>query len=218
MPTNATEIFQEGLRIPPLKLRDGGVLNETLLALLRRNVRIPDTVMGDLNAQIAACTVGVRRISELAERYGDNQLAIIAEELLRRSELMTRQALRDIPEGTYRFVDFLDNDGIELDRQIRIEVAVTLRDGAIEIDFTGTSPQVRGPFNCVPSGSLAAACWAVRALTDPKIPTNGGCFRPISLHLPQGSLVNPEEPAPVNARTSTIKRIAGVHRRGAGAE
>ena len=85
-----------------------------------------------------------------------------------------------------------------------------LHDGAIEIDFTGTSPQVRGPFNCVPSGSLAAACWAVRALTDPKIPTNGGCFRPISLHLPPGSLVNPEEPAPVNARTSTIKRIAGV--------
>ena len=118
--------------------------------------------------------------------------------------------MRDIPEGTYRFVDFLDNDGIELDRQIRIEVAVTLDDGAIEIDFTGTSPQVRGPFNCVPSGSLAAACWAVRALTDPKIPTNGGCFRPISLHLPPGSLVNPEEPAPVNARTSTIKRIAGV--------
>ena len=78
------------------------------------------------------------------------------------------------------------------------------------IDFTGTSPQVRGPFNCVPSGSLAAACWAVRALTDPLIPTNGGCFRPISLHLPPGSLVNPEEPAPVNARTSTIKRIAGV--------
>ena len=107
-------------------------------------------------------------------------------------------------------MDFLDNDGIELDRQIRIEVAVTLDDGAIEIDFTGTSPQVRGPFNCVPSGSLAAACWAVRALTDPKIPTNGGCFRPISLHLPPGSLVNPEEPAPVNARTSTIKRIAGV--------
>ena len=210
VPTNATEIFQEGLRIPPLKLRDAGVLNETLLALLRRNVRIPDTVIGDLNAQIAACTVGVRRVSELAERYGDNQLTVIVEELLRRSELMTRRALREIPEGTYRFVDFLDNDGIELDRPIRIEVAVTLGDGAIEIDFTGTSPQVRGPFNCVPSGSLAAACWAVRALTDPLIPTNGGCFRPISLHLPPGSLVNPEEPAPVNARTSTIKRIAGV--------
>jgi N-methylhydantoinase B/oxoprolinase/acetone carboxylase alpha subunit len=210
VPTNATEIFQEGLRIPPLKLRDAGILNETLLALLRRNVRIPDTVIGDLNAQIAACTVGVRRVSELAERYGDNQLAMIAASLLQRSEAMTRQALRAIPQGTYRCVDHLDNDGIDLDHPIRIEVAVTLADGAIDIDFTGTSPQVKGPFNCVPSGSLAAACWAVRALTDPRIPTNGGCFRPISLRLPPGSLVNPEEPAPVNARTSTIKRIAGT--------
>jgi N-methylhydantoinase B len=209
VPTNATEIFQEGLRIPPLKLRDGGVFNATLLALLRQNVRIPDTVLGDLNAQVAACTVGVRRLSELAERYGDNQLAAIAEELLRRSELMTRRALAGIPAGTYRCVDFLDNDGIELDRPIRIEVAVTLADGTIAFDFAGTSAQVRGPFNCVPSGSLAAACFAVRALTDPTIPTNGGCFRPIGLNLPKGSLVNPEEPAPVNARTSTIKRIAG---------
>jgi N-methylhydantoinase B/oxoprolinase/acetone carboxylase alpha subunit len=106
-------------------------------------------------------------------------------------------------------VDYLDNDGIDLDKPIRIEVAVTVDGGRIHIDFTGTSDQVRGPLNCVPSGSLAAACFAIRALTDPAIPTNAGCFRPISLHLPEGSLVNPREPAPVNARTSTIKRIAG---------
>ena len=109
---------------------------------------------------------------------------------------MTRKALRAIPEGTYRYVDYLDNDGIELDKPIRIEVAVTVKDGDIECDFTGTSPQVRGPFNCVPSGSLAAACYAVRAVTDPTIPTNGGCFRPITLHLPKGTIVNPQEPAP----------------------
>ena len=157
-------------------------------------MRIPDTVIGDLNAQVAACTVGVRRLSELAERYGDNQLAVIAEELLRRSEMITRQALRAIPPGTYRFVDYLDNDGIEIDKPIRIEVAATLKDGEIDFDFAGTSAQVRGPFNCVPSGSLAAACFAVRALTDPTIPTNGGCFRPIRLKLPQGSLVNPRGP------------------------
>ena len=109
---------------------------------------------------------------------------------------MTREALRAIPEGTYRYVDYLDNDGIELDKPIRIEVAVTIEDGDIHFDFAGTSPQVRGPLNCVPSGSLAAAYFAVRALTDPTIPTNGGCFRPVTLHLPKGSLVNPEEPAP----------------------
>jgi N-methylhydantoinase B len=209
VPTNATEIYQEGLRIPPLKLREAGVYNGTLVALLRQNVRIPDTVMGDLNAQIAACTIGARRFAELAERFGDNQLAAICAELLTRSERLTRAALARIPPGTYRYVDYLDNDGIELDKPIRIEVAATVGNGAIEFDFAGTSAQVKGPMNCVPSGSLAAACWAVRALTDPEIPTNGGCFRPISLKLPPGTIVNPQEPAPVNARTSTIKRIAG---------
>ncbi len=207
VPTNATEIYQEGLRIPPLKLREAGAYNDTLVRLLRQNVRIPDTVMGDLNAQVAACTVASRRVGEVAERYGHNQLGAIFDELLLRSETMTRKALRAIPEGVYHSVDFLDNDGIDLEKPIRIEVAAIVKDGTITFDFEGTSAQVRGPLNCVPSGSLAAACFAVRALTDPRIPTNGGCFRPVALRLPKGSIVNPEEPAPVNARTSTIKRI-----------
>ena len=209
VPTNATEIYQEGLRLPPLKFRDAGVVNETLVSIIRQNVRIPDTVMGDINAQVAACSIGARRIAELADRNGHNALLAIFEELLSRSEVMTRKALARIPRGTYRYVDHLDNDGIELEKPIRIEVAVTVSGNGIHVDFTGTSPQVRGPMNCVPSGSLAAACFAIRALTDPAIPTNAGCFRPISLHLPEGSLVNPVEPAPVNARTSTIKRITG---------
>jgi N-methylhydantoinase B len=161
-------------------------------------------------AQVAACTVGARRLSALAETYGDNHLTSIFSELLDRSEAMTREALRAIPAGIYRAVDFLDNDGIELDKRIRIEVAVTVGDGAMSVDFAGSSPQVRGPFNVVPSGSLAAACYVVRAITDPTIPTNGGCFRPITLHLPEGSIVNPREPAPVNSRTATIKRISGT--------
>jgi N-methylhydantoinase B/oxoprolinase/acetone carboxylase alpha subunit len=210
VPTTATELFQEGLRIPPLKFRDRGVVNKTLEAMIRQNVRIPDTVMGDIHAQVSACSIGARRVAELAGKMGDNALTTIFHELLDRSEVMTRHELRNIPEGTYRAVDWLDNDGVELDRPIRIEVAVTIKDGAMHVDFTGTNKQVRGPLNCVPSGSLAAACYAIRALTDPKIPTNGGCFRPISLHLPEGSIVNPREPAPVNARASTIKRITGT--------
>ena len=209
VPTNATEIYQEGLRLPPLKFRDAGKLNETLVAIIRQNVRIPDTVMGDINAQLAACSIGVRRLTELTRKFGHDALTGLFHELLDRSEIMTRKALSRIPRGTYRYIDYLDNDGIDLDKPIRIEVAVTIGQSGIHIDFTGTSPQVRGPMNCVPSGSLAAACFAIRALTDPAIPTNAGCFRPISLHLPEGSLVNPAEPAPVNARTSTIKRIAG---------
>jgi N-methylhydantoinase B len=209
IPTTATEIYQEGLRIPPLKFRDAGRYNETLVAMIRQNVRIPDTVMGDINAQLAACNVGARRIAELAAELGDNLAVAIFDELLDRSEVLTRAALRTIPEGTYRYVDFSDNDGIELDKHIRFEVAVTVKDGTFHCDFTGSSPQVRGPFNCVPSGSLAAACYAVRAVTDPAIPTNAGCFRPISLELPRGTIVNPIEPAPVNSRTATIKRITG---------
>jgi len=210
VPTDATEVFQEGIRLPPLKLRDGETFNETLLQILRRNVRIPETFEGDLMAQVAACSVGARRLSALADSYGDNHLTAIFADLLERSEAMTRDALRALPNGIYRAVDFLDNDGVDLDRRIRIEVAVTVDDGGMSIDFAGSSPQVRGPFNAVPSGSLAAACYVVRAITDPTIPTNGGCFRPIALRLPEGSIVNPKEPAPVNARTATIKRIAGT--------
>ena len=112
------------------------------------------------------------------------------------------------PDGQYRYFDYLDNDGIDLDTPVRIEVCVEVRGETLHCDFTGTSAQTRGPFNAVPSGSQAAAYFAVRALTDSSIPTNGGCFRPVSLHLPPGSLVNPVEPAPVNSRTSTLKRIA----------
>ncbi|HKU97775.1 MAG TPA: hydantoinase B/oxoprolinase family protein [Vineibacter sp.] len=209
IPTNATEIFQEGLRIPPLKLRDAGRMNETLVKMIRLNVRIPDTVMGDLNGQIAGCSIGARRMTDLAETYGHNHLQAIFQELLDRSEAMTRDALKAIPPGTYRCVDYLDNDGIELDKRIRIEVAATVKDGAIHCDFQGTSGQLKGPFNVVKSGSQAAAYFAVRALTDPTIPTNAGCFRPVSLNLPAGTLVNPQEPAPVGSRTATIKRITG---------
>jgi len=210
VPTNATEIFQEGLRIPPLLLCSKDQFNETLISMIRQNVRIPDTVIGDLNAQIAACNVGARRVSELANNLGHNALPVVFSTLLARSEMMTREVLRRLPEGVYRYVDFNDNDGIELDKRIRFEVAVTIRDGQFHCDFTGTSDQVKGPFNCVPSGSLAAACFAIRAITDPNIPTNAGCFRPISLNLPEGSIVNPTEPAAVNARTATIKRITGT--------
>lgn len=208
-PTNATEIFQEGIRIPLLKLRDGGVMNDTLVAMLRRNVRLPDVLMGDINAQIASCAIGARRLADLALVHGVELLMALFDELLDRAERMTTQALRALSQGTYRYVDYLDNDGIELDRRVRVEVAVTLRDGRMACDFTGTSAQVRGPFNCMPSGAYAAACFALRAVTDPegRIPNNGGCFRLIDLALPEGSLVNPREPAPTGCRTATIKRI-----------
>lgn len=209
IPTNATEIYQEGIRIPPLKLMDAGKLNDTLVSMLRLNVRIPDTFMGDINAQIAACHIGARRMDELAGLYGAQTLQAIAEELTQRSELLTMAELRRIPNGRYHYVDYLDNDGIELDKRVRIEVVVTVKDGHLHVDFSGTSQQLKGPFNCVESGVQAAAYFAVRVLTSSEIPTNAGCFRHVELHLPVGSLVNPVEPAPVGSRTATIKRITG---------
>lgn len=210
VPPNATEIFQEGIRIPPVRLMEAGRPNETLVAMLRQNVRVPDMFMGDLNAQIAAGNLCARRLRDVAESCGDNLLAAIYGELLTRSETLTRQALGTLPQGTFRHVDFLDNDGIELDRRVRIEVAVTIRDNAIHFDLSGTDAQLRGPFNCVPSGIHAAGYYTVRALTGTQIPTNAGCFRPVSLHLPKHTLVNPEEPAPVNSRTATVIRVAGT--------
>jgi N-methylhydantoinase B/oxoprolinase/acetone carboxylase alpha subunit len=207
IPTHATEVFQEGIRIPPLKLADRGVPNDTLWKILRKNVRIASMFEGDLNGQLAACTVGARRMQELLEAYGTELALVIFDELLERSENMTRDALRQLPEGTFHYTEYLDNDGVDLDTRVKIQVAVTVKDGTIHFDYTGTSPQVKGPINIVPSGARAAAYYAVRALTDPSIPTNGGCFRPVSVHLPEGSLVNPKEPAAVNARTLAIKRL-----------
>jgi N-methylhydantoinase B len=209
VPTNATEIFQEGIRIPPLKLASAGKIDENLMQILRLNVRLPDLFMGDINAQIAACNVGRRRLRELCANYDHQFLSAVFKSLLDRSEVMTRDALGRIPAGEYHYTDYLDNDGIVIDERIRISVTVIVDNGEITFDFDQTSAQVKGPLNCVPSGSLSAACFAVRVLTGSDIPTNGGCFRPIRLKLPEGSIVNPREPAAVNARTSTIKRIAG---------
>ena len=209
VPTNATEIFQEGIRIPPLKLASAGKVDENLIRLIKLNVRLPEIFMGDINAQIAACNVGRRRLIELCQKYDSHFILQIFENLLDRSEQMTREALKKFPSGKYQYTDYLDNDGIKLDERIKISVEAIIDEGQITFDFNKTSKEVKGPFNCVPSGSLSAACFALRVLTGSDIPTNGGCFRPLNLILPEGSIVNPNEPAPVNARTSTIKRITG---------
>ncbi|RAI02100.1 5-oxoprolinase [Acuticoccus sediminis] len=211
IPTNATEIYQEGLRLPPLRLRRGyDEWNDTLLKIMRLNSRIPDVFIGDLDAQVSACTTGARRVAEIGATHGATLATAIFDDLLDRSEAMTRAALAELPAGTYRYAHYNDNDGIELDKPVRIEVAVTIGDGTFECDFAGSSPQLRGPFNVVPSGSKAAAYWALKTITGPDIPTNGGCFRPVSVKLEEGSVLNPREPAPVNSRTATIKRATGA--------
>lgn len=210
LPSNATDVYQEGLRIPPLKLIEGGVFNETLRAILFQNSRTPEAFLGDIHAQLSACTVAKRRLADMAAKYSVSYLSRTFDELLDRSERMTRDALLKIPQGEFRCSDFLDNDGVDLDRRIPITVAVKVAEGAVHYDFTGCSAQVKGPVNCVPAGVYAAVYYATRALVNADIPTNGGCFRPITMTLPEGSIVNPRSPAAVNSRLATIKRLCSV--------
>jgi len=207
LPSNATDVFQEGLRIPPLKLMERGEMSEAVYKLLYSNSRTPDAFLGDIRAQLSACTIASRRLVGLCQKYDRELLLSIIEELLDRSERMTRAAIRKLPQGTFSFSDVLDNDGVDLDRRIPIAVSVTVDGDSIHYDFSGCSTQVKGPVNCVPAGAHTAAYYATRVLTGEDIPTNGGCFRPISLHLPPGSIVNPASPAAVNARLVTIKRL-----------
>ncbi|PYN72036.1 MAG: 5-oxoprolinase [Candidatus Rokuibacteriota bacterium] len=208
VPTDATELYQEGIVIPPTPLFCAGAVNETVLRLLRKNVRLPDIFTGDLMAQVAACRLGGARLRDLLTHYGTATVLACIDELLTRAEVLTRHQLASIPDGTYTFTDYLDDDGVELDRPVTIAVAITVRGSSMTFDFTGTSPQVRGPFNSVPVSTFSAVYYAVRAICDPSIPNNGGCFRPVDIILPEGSVVNPRPPAPVSCRTATIKRIA----------
>ena len=208
VPTDATELYQEGLIIPPTQLFRAGVLDDNLFNLLRRNVRLPDVFTGDLMAQVAAGRLGGLRLRELFAAHGTDAVLGYIEELLKRAETLTRREIEAIPDGEYRFEDYLDDDGVDLGRRVTIRVAIRVRGSAMTFDFTGTDPQVRGPFNSVPASTLSAIYYAIRAISDPSIPNNGGCFRAVDAILPEGSLVNPRPPAPVSCRTATIKRIA----------
>jgi N-methylhydantoinase B len=132
------------------------------------------------------------------------------QELMDRAEAMTRARLSEIPDGSYTCIDYLDNDGVDLDQRIVMQATVTIKGLEMYCDFTDTSPQVRGPLNCVLTAVIAGAYYVVRTITDPAIPNNGGCYRSVHLHLPEGTVVNPHPPAAVNARTAIIICIADV--------
>jgi N-methylhydantoinase B len=207
MPASATEVYQEGFLIPPSRLYAAGALNDTLVELMLRNVRVPDLVYGDLMAQVAAGRTAAARLADLAGRYG---LAVIEEAiaaLLDQEERLVRAELGAMRPGVYDFEDYLDNDGIDLDRSVPIKVRVTLGGGDLHVDFTGTSAQVRGPANCPEGAVLAAVYYVVQALTRAGLPSNSGAFRPVSVHVPKGSLLDPLPPAPVGIRYHTLKRV-----------
>jgi N-methylhydantoinase B len=207
IPTDATEVFQEGLRMPPLRLYHAGRPDEAIHGIIERNVRIPDTVFGDLRAQLAATHVGRTRLLAMFERYGADKLHAYVDELLHRGEAIARARIAEIPDGSYTFEDYVDNDGIDLDRRIAIRATMTVEGSEMTIDFTGSSPQVRGPLNADTSAVHSAVYFVVRAIVGGDAPKNGGVYRPLTLILPPGTVVNPISPAPVNGRTTTMKRI-----------
>ena len=180
---DSTEIYQEGLRIPPVKLFEGGDPNDAVFEMILSNVRTPDERRGDLRAQEAANETGRRRFGELADRYGADKLGVALEEIKNYSERRMRSEIESLPDGEYSFEDVLDDDGAG-NVDLPIEVTLTIDGDEILVDFTGTADQTAGPVNAVFAVTASATYYAVRCVTDPEIPPNHGCYRPITIEAP----------------------------------
>jgi len=205
--SDSTEIYQEGLRIPPLKLYERGVLNRTLERLIKINVRVPDRVWGDLSAQFAAAQVGKRGLEKLMQRYGADEVGDYMTELLDYAERMTREEIRTWPKGTWHFTDHIDDDGFS-DDPIPIKVAITVRDdGTLFVDYTGSSPQVRGALNSTLSFTHSLTYLSVRCVLAKDLPNNVGMFRCVEVKVPEASVLNPVMPGPCAARALTGYRV-----------
>ena len=200
----ATEIYQEGLIIPPLKLWEAGQPNRALLALVLRNVRTPDERRGDLAAQVAANRTAIRRLEEIVERWGLSVLDEHMEALIAYARRIAEASIEAIPDGSYTFTDYLDDDGISAS-SIRITVTVIVRGNHVTVDFTGSSPQVRGNVNTVAAVAQSATYYVVRCLMPDDAPMNQGTFAPVTVIAPGGTVVNAQPPAAVaqgNVETS----------------
>ena len=210
----STELFQEGIIIPPLKLIDGGRPNEAVWKLILRNVRTPDERQGDLTAQLAAHTSGSRRLAAIIDRYGLDEVLGHALSLIDYAERMTRTAIKEIPDGNYSFVDFLDDDG-QGNGPLPIQVNLKKNGDQVAVDFTGTSAAVAGNVNAVPAIVESAVAYCMRcvslALLDLDLPMNAGMFKPLTVTIPDGSLLNPHPPHAVAAgNVETSQRIVDV--------
>ncbi|MEE8327138.1 MAG: hydantoinase B/oxoprolinase family protein [candidate division NC10 bacterium] len=209
-PAHATELFQEGLVIPPAKLYEAGHLNKSLYDIISANVRIPEIVLGDLHAQEAALLTGERRIHVLLKKYDLEVFRASMEMLMDFTERRAREEIAGMPQGVYEFEDFMDHDGIDLSKPIKIRVRLEIKDDRLKFDFTGTDPQVRGPLNAPVSKTWTTVFFCVKCVISESIPFNDGLSRVIEIHIPQGTLLNPRHPAPVNARSVTVNRVADV--------
>lgn len=206
----STELYQEGLIIPPVKLVADGQRNLGVLALITANSRAPDERLGDLEAQLAAQRSGERRLQALAARHGLDRLTEHAAALLAYSRRMTEAAIAAIPDGIYAFEDALEGDG-QAEFRIPIRAQVTVTGGQLEVDFAGSAPQVAGNVNAVEAIVRSAVWYCVRLLADEAVPVNHGCFEPVQVRVAAGSLLNPRFPAAVAVgNTETGQRVVDV--------
>ena len=210
MPTISTEIFQEGIRIPPVKLRKQGEIDDQIMELITNNVRTPYETYGDFQAQLAAGNVGERRLREIISKYGQSMAIFYMGEIINYSERIMRNRIKELPKGIFSFEDFLEGDGLS-DDLLKIKAAITIGEDRILVDFTGTDRQALGSVNSTRAVTLACVYFAIKAAIDPGLPSSDGTSRPVEVITPPGSLVNPDFPAPVsNANINTSQRIADV--------
>ncbi len=201
---DATELFQEGVIIPPVKFVKAGEIDEELSELILSNVRTPEVRMGDLRAQIAANSLGIRRVLEMVEEHGVERLHAAMEAIMDYSERRMRREIEAMPDGTYEAEDFLEDTGVG-EGPVKIRVRITVEGDEITFDYTGTDPQVEGPVNAPLGVTLSGVYFTLTSVTDPTIPINDGCYRPVKVIVPEGCLMNPVKPAPVaggNVETS----------------
>ena len=207
--SKATENFQEGLRIPPIRFVRKGTIDPDLMEMILNNVRVPREMRGDLEAQISANRTAVTRTVALCERYGVETVQGAAEEICNQSENRMRAIIAAWPNGSWAAEDFLDNDGINPE-PIKVHVVATVAGDTLTFDFSGTADQVDGPMNSVRGMTASATFLAVQAAADPTIPANDGAYRPITIIAPEGSLLNPRFPAPCTAGNETSHRIVNA--------
>lgn len=207
--SEATEIFQEGLRIPIVKLYERGNPNKALYEIILRNVRFPGMLQGDLEAQRSACLIGERQMQRMIERYGAHTVVNGMQSLLDYSERLCREEILKMPEGTYDFVDYIDEDGMDPD-PIPIRLKLTIRGDRVIADFSESAPQVRGSLNCSLSVTKASTYTAVKCFCRTPFPPNSGFFRPIEVIAPEGTVVNVAFPGATFMRGLTIYRINNV--------
>jgi len=206
---SAENIYSEGLRLPAVRLKREGDWCSSVLEIFLLNCRHPEDRLLDLKGQVATNTVGAFRLIEILKRYGHEKVLAASEALLDYAERRLRTAVRSLPDGEYSFTTYLDDDGVDA-RDIPIRVTLRVHGDQLELDFSGSAPQVHGAINVPRSALLATVYYAVKAALDPGLPANGGFHRGVSVHAPPSTIVNPEPPAAVGARTDTCQAIAGA--------